>query len=104
MGSGSIRTPWPGEVDVASNEPANLGAMVILCQANRNGLQRAEPTRDARATAATVSILWYDEELTTAALAWIDELLREVSAYELSFRRDEGVTETVDELFSRISG
>ncbi len=96
-------TPWPGEADVAANHHAKLGAMVILRQANQNGFRELSPGQALERLLPTVSILWYDEELTTAALAWIDELLREVPAYELSFRRDGGVAETVDELFSQLS-
>lgn len=96
-------TPWPGEAGVAANRHAGLGAMVMLRQAKRNRVRELSPREALERLLPTVSILWYDEELTTAALAWIDELLREVPAYELSFRRDAGVAETVDELFSRLS-
>lgn len=97
-------TPWPGEAGVAVNEHAGLGAMVILRQASRHGLRELSPREILERLLPTVSIHWYDEELTTTALAWLDELIREVPAYELSFRRDGGVAEAVGELFSQISG
>lgn len=97
-------TPWPGEAGVAVNESAGLGAVVILRQARRHGLRELSRREAFERLLPTVSVLWYDAERTTAALEWCDEILRSVPAYELSFARDEGVADTIDELFGYFPG
>jgi hypothetical protein len=97
-------TPWPGEAGVAANESARLGSVVLLRQADHHQLRRLEPREAFERLLPMVSILWYDADLATAALAWCDELLREVPAYELSFKRDEGVAETIEELLPQPAG
>ena len=91
-------TPWPGEAGVAANESARLGSVVLLRQANHHQMRKLEPGEALKRLLPMVSILWYDADLTTASLAWCEEVLSEVPAYELSFKRDEGVAETIEEL------
>lgn len=95
-------TPWPGEAGVAANESAELGAMVFLRQADSHGIRELDTGEALKVLLPTASVLWYDTELVDGALSWCDELLNEVPAYELSFARDEGVVEVVDELFRKL--
>lgn len=97
-------TPWPGEAGVASRASARLGSVVILRQADHHGMRPLDPREAFDRLLPTVSILWYDADLSTAALSWCHELLQEVPAYELSFRRDEGVVEVIEEHFDQLPG
>jgi len=97
-------TPWPGEARVAVNQSAKLGAIVILRQAGDHSLRELDPREALERLLPTVSVLWYHPELAAAALDWCGELLGALPAYELSFRRDEGVVATIDELFGYFPG
>lgn len=96
-------TPWPGEAGVAANESADMGAMVFLRQADHHRLREINPREALERLLPTASILWYDAELSGAALEFCDELLQSVPAYELSFAKDEGVAGVVEELFRDLS-
>ncbi len=88
-------TPWPGEAKIAENRSLPLDALFFLNQAPHNAVRRLAPGPALARLLPLVSIPWYDPEPLARSLAFCDELLTGVPAYELQFRPDAGALEAV---------
>jgi hypothetical protein len=91
-------TPWGGTDQIAVNQGAPLGALAFLHQAPRNRLQRLEPRRALEQLLPVASILWFDVDRMTQSLTLCEQLLERVPAYELHFRDEVSILETLAEL------
>ena len=91
-------TPWAGEGMVAANSTAELAALVFLHQGPTHKLQPISPREAAAQLLPTTSIPWFDEEAMTGCLDTLDRLVRHTPAYNLVFRRDDGVCHHIDQI------
>jgi hypothetical protein len=97
-GASAFGTPWAGNERVAANAGGSLRGVAFLCQSPEHRLVRLDPRDALHRLLPMMSILWHDEERSTRALAAAAELFARVPAYDLHFRRDEGVYEVLAEL------
>ncbi|MCI5125090.1 MAG: hypothetical protein D3925_11585 [Candidatus Electrothrix sp. AR5] len=95
-------TPWQGTGNIARNETAPLSALVFLKQAERTGINELTPSQGLHRLLQVVSIPWYSEEWTNKGLAVCEQLVQEISMFELAFRADETAVQAVEELASEL--
>ena len=79
-------TPWPGEAGVAMNERMPLSAVFFLHHSQGNSIQRCSKADALKALLPVASIPWYERELVSAMLSFIETLLLQVPCFDLHFR------------------
>jgi len=94
-------TPWPGELRIAHDRHAPLGALLFLDKSDRNTLEPLAPLDALERLIPLVSIPWYEVELVANALELCNRLVTEVPTYALRFRPDRGAVDAVAALASK---
>ncbi|OGV78348.1 MAG: hypothetical protein A3K19_20345 [Lentisphaerae bacterium RIFOXYB12_FULL_65_16] len=90
-------SPWPGDAGIAANLGCCLSAILFLKHGTENSLRSLEPREVLAGLLPVASLLWFEPELLTCMLSFCDRLVREIPAFEFSFRPD---LESVDVLES----
>jgi hypothetical protein len=88
-------TPWPGDLGVAVNQSAPLKGIFFLHKSDASQVRAISARQALDQLLAVVSIPWYDRKLVATGLQLCEQLLAQVPLYELHFRPDEGVVDTL---------
>jgi len=91
-------TPWPGDQGAALNEKAPLAGIFFLRHADADSIVPLEPREAIERLLPVTSVPWYDAEAVSGVLAFCDQLLTHVPAFELHFRPGAHVAELVEEV------
>ncbi len=86
-------TPWPGDERVALNRRAPLFALFFPARARQTTIHALEQQEVLTRLLPVVSIPWYDPELTSGLLDFLECVITGVPAYELAFNPEENVAE-----------
>lgn len=86
-------TPWPGEAEIAVNGWAPLERVLFLCKSPEDRLVPLTPGEAMERLMPVVSAPWFSRELIVPQLAFLDELLAAVPAFDLHFRPTPAVAE-----------
>jgi hypothetical protein len=78
-------TPWPGEAGFALNRSVALSAILFLYHGIENNIEKIAPKQALTKLFQVTSIPWYDREVMTNILAFCEELVLHVPAFELHF-------------------
>jgi len=81
-------TPWAGEEEIAENQSAPLAALFFLHQKDENKITKLSPSEAVSQLMPVVSIPWYDKTRVEQMMAFYDDMLTHIPAYNLSFRPD----------------
>lgn len=84
-------TPWAGEAGVAENRCLPLRGIVFIVQATEHVMKGIAPAEAMKRLMPVVSIPWYDRQVMERVLSFCEALVRNIPAYELNFRPDDGV-------------
>jgi hypothetical protein len=79
-------TPWPGDAGIAVNDCAPLGAILFLHHARTTRLEAVSPGTAMEGLLPASSIPWYDRDALAGPLAFLDDLVAKVPAYDFHFR------------------
>ncbi|MBP7865828.1 MAG: hypothetical protein KA419_07740 [Acidobacteria bacterium] len=86
-------TPWPGEAGIALNAWTPLRRLFFLCKSSEDRLVPLTPGEAMERLMPVVSVPWFSRELIVPQLAFLDELLAAVPAFDLHFRPTPAVAE-----------
>ncbi|HTZ18424.1 MAG TPA: hypothetical protein VMB78_08290, partial [Dissulfurispiraceae bacterium] len=79
-------TPWPGEEGIALNKGVPLAGIFFMSHGDRNVIAEISPQNAVEKLMPVVSVPWYDPEMTSKILAFCDELVSNIPAFELQFK------------------
>lgn len=79
-------TPWPGELGAALNKSVPLAAIFFLSHGTDTRIEPLTLRQAVERLLPVASIPWYDRLVTPKVLAFCEDLLTHVPAYELEFR------------------
>jgi len=88
-------TPWPGEAGIAVNDCAALQSIFFLNHAESNNINELAPGEALKYLFKVGSLPWYDENDLQMSFDFCDALLQEIKTYELNFRPDPEIIETI---------
>jgi hypothetical protein len=91
-------TPWAGEAGIACPKSAPLAALVFLHQAAVTQIRPIKRDAALRQLLPTLSTPWFDESAAGNVLEVAEQILELVPAYDLDFRPDLEVRNTIAEL------
>jgi hypothetical protein len=94
-------TPWPGDASVAANESVPLSGIFFISHGGDNLLRDLSRKEALERLLPLTSIPWYDRGVMTEILDFCDDLCLHVPAYELCFRPDGEVVNTLEEFVSK---
>jgi len=97
-------TPWPGEARIARNESASLGGLFFLHKASKNRIVPLKPQSAFERLLPVASIPWFDPEVFPSVLEYLEELAREVPAFDLHFRPTPEVADEIRNLLQSVHG
>lgn len=86
-------TPWPGEGGFAVNRGASLERLVFLAKGKENRLVPLPVSEVISRLLPVLSIPWYDKQKAGVLIDFCDQLIKQVPAYELTFRSDATVAD-----------
>jgi hypothetical protein len=93
-------TPWPGDAGFAVNRGATLGGIFFLTKASGNRVIPLTPAQALNQLFPVASIPWYEREMVSDMLAFCEELVRRVPAYDLFFRPDRTIIDTLSAIMA----
>jgi hypothetical protein len=91
-------TPWPGDQGAALNDKATLYGICFLRHADADHIEPLTPSQALERLLPVTSVPWYDGEVVSGVLAFLDDLLARVPTFELHFKPSTGVADLVEEL------
>jgi hypothetical protein len=95
-------TPWPGDAGHAVNKGVPLRGLLFVQHATENRIERLTPAQALERLLPVMSIPWYDQQLVLRMLAFCDDLVRQVPAYDLHFKPDAGVIDHLRQHLARV--
>jgi hypothetical protein len=95
-------TPWPGDVGVTVNASAPLAAILFPARGAETRINELSPQAALDRLLPCTSILWHEKELLLSQLDACEHLLRDTTAFELSWSLANGVVEDVREFMRRL--
>ena len=100
LGPGVVHgTPWPGELGAAANECRIPSAVVILEKAAGSELVPIPPREAVERLIPVTSVLWFEPEYLTQALAGMEKAMSEVPAYVFRFTPDHRAVTELGKVF-----
>lgn len=93
-------TPWPGDAGIARNASAPLCGTFFIVQGKSNSISEIGPGEALKRLLPVTSIPWYDRETMQNILTFLEEMVSVVPSYELRFKPDAGVSDTVADFVS----
>jgi hypothetical protein len=90
---GAFGTPWPGDAGIAVNEQMPLSAILFLRHADHNEIGPLSEQQALERLLPVTSIPWYEREIMPSMLAWCEDLVSRVPAFELGFQPEPEVVE-----------
>jgi hypothetical protein len=94
-------TPWSGDANIALNKGLPLGGIFFISHSANNVIREVTPAEAAERLMPVTSIPFYDKETTLCILAFCEDLVLHIPAYELSFKPGSEVVDLVEEYVSR---
>jgi hypothetical protein len=94
-------TPWPGEAGIAVNKSVDLAGIFFLSQASFNRIEEIKPQQAMERLFPVVSIPWYDKEVMLKILDFCEDLVSNVTAYELHFKPGNEIRDVFKNLVSK---
>jgi len=91
-------TPWPGDQRAALNDKATLCGVCFLRRATADRIEPLTPSQALERLLPVTSVPWYDGEVVSRVLAFLDDLLARVPTFDLHFKPTAGVADLVEEL------
>lgn len=95
-------TPWPGDAGVAVNDNSPLSAMVFIVQSSRNQISPLLPRQALERLMPVISVPWYDRKDVTSILDFLEDLLKEIPAFELQFKPDVEAVELLENFVAKL--
>jgi len=89
-------TPWPGEAGIARNAGMSLYGIIFILQGKRDRIERINPQEALAKLMPVASIPWYDKEIMPHVLAFCEELVSNIPAFELEFYPSSEVAEYLE--------
>lgn len=94
-------TPWPGEAGVAINDDGPLGGIFFIKHSNNNYIKEVPPIDAFKKLIPVTSIPWYDRELVPKLFDLLENLVKNIPAFELQFRPDEEVVHFLEDFVEK---
>ncbi len=91
-------TPWAGEQGAALNDKAVLCGICFLRHAEADHIEPLTPSQALERLLPVTSVPWYDAQVVSDVIAFLDTLLARVPTLELCFRPTAAVADLVEEL------
>lgn len=95
-------TPWPGAGGYALNDAGTLKAVCFLKQGRTNRLTQLEYREMFERMMPVTSVPWYDGESMAGIMSTIESLIMEIAGYDLVFRADGSVVDTVESFLGQL--
>ncbi|MBI5848191.1 MAG: hypothetical protein HZB31_09640 [Nitrospirae bacterium] len=96
-------TPWAGDASIAENKSVLLDRIFFIHQAKTNLLRELTPKEAIERLMPVTSIPWYDETAFQNILAFCEDLVLNIPAYELHFMPDRSVVTFIENFAARNS-
>lgn len=94
-------TPWAGDAGIAENKSVILDRIFFIHHAEANMIKELKPIEAVKRLMPVTSILWHDEKATQNMLAFCEDLVMNIPAYELHFRPDREVASFIEDFISK---
>ncbi len=94
-------TPWAGDANIAENKSVILNRIFFIHHAGNNIVRELEPKEAIKRLMPVASIPWYDEKAIQNMLAFCEDLVLNIPAYELHFRPDAEVVTFIEDFIAR---
>lgn len=94
-------TPWAGDAGIAENKSVALERIFFIHHAGANSIKELTPADAVKRLMPVASIPWYDGQAMQNILAFYEDLVVNIPAYELHFRPDTDVITFIEELVAR---
>lgn len=88
-------TPWSGEAGIAKNKNLPLHSIFFIHHAEKNHIKKLSPAEAIERLLPVTSIPWYDEDTLTKLFNFCEELVSDCPAFDLFFRADISVQDTL---------
>lgn len=95
-------TPWAGEGRIAENRRVPLKGMLFLRKSDQNRIEKISPIDAFHRLMPVTSIPWFDADVLPFSLAFCEDLITRVPAYDLHFRPDTGVVDLLEDAAARL--
>jgi len=94
-------TPWAGDATIAENKSVALDGLFFIHHAETNRLKELKPKEAVERLMPVTSIPWYDERAVHNMLAFCEDLVLHIPAYELHFRPDHTVVTFLEDFIAQ---
>lgn len=94
-------TPWSGDANIALNKGLPLAGIFFISHGLENIITELTPAEVAERFMMVTSIPFYDKEATLNILAFCEDLVLHIPAYELCFKPGIAVVDLVEEYVSK---
>lgn len=93
-------TPWSGDAQIALNKGLPLAGIFFISHSLENTITALSPAEAAERLMPVTSIPFYDREATLNILAFCENMVLHIPAYELCFKPGVAVVDLVEEYVS----
>ncbi len=94
-------TPWAGDAGIAENTSFPLSGIFFIHHSEENVIKAIKPKEAVERLIPVTSIPWHDEKAIQSMLAFCEDLVLNIPAYELHFRPDTDVVTFLEDFIAR---
>ncbi len=94
-------TPWAGDVAIGENRSVTLERIFFIHHADTNRIIDLSPKDAVKRLMPVTSIPWYDERAMQNMLAFCEDIVMNIPAYELHFRPDSEVVTFLEDFIAQ---
>jgi hypothetical protein len=86
-------TPWPGEAGIATNKGLPLAGIFFITHGQENRITPLNSRSAFERFLPVTSIPWYDRDMVSPILCYLEDLVTTIPAYEILFTPDDSVVD-----------
>jgi len=91
-------TPWPGDLGIAVNKSAPLSGIFFIHHGSRNRINPISTREAVEKLLPVTSVPWYDRTLVPPMLAFCEDLMGRVPAYDLHFKPTREIVQKLEDV------